>query len=79
MAEIKDAGVANPANDANETKVGNTATAATPKKRRRGLGEVRGTTRLKFDERDIDAATGLFKAHLESVELAWATQKKIVV
>lgn len=76
MAEINAAGVANPANDATKIKDNNEPNAATPKKRRRGLGEVRGTTRLKFDERDIDAATGLFKAHLESVELAWATQKE---
>lgn len=47
-----------------------------PKKRRRGLGEVSGATRMRFDERDIDRATGLFKGHLDSIEITYSTQKE---
>jgi len=77
-ANAQAAEVENVAADAavEENKVGNQPTAEAPKKRRRGLSESRGTARLKFDERDIDQATHLFKGHLETVELAWATEKE---
>lgn len=77
-ANAQAAEVENVAADAaiEETKVENQPVSEAPKKRRRGLSESRGTARLKFDERDIDQATHLFKGHLETVELAWATEKE---
>lgn len=61
-----------------ETKVNNVENAeSTPKKRRgRGLGTVRGASRLKFDERDIDRSTYLFKGHLDSIEISYSTEKE---
>lgn len=50
--------------------------SASVKKRRRGLGEVRGATRLKFTEYDMNPANRLFVGHLDTVELTWSTQKE---
>lgn len=36
---------------------------------RRGVASARGTTRLKFTHTDADSATGLFRAHLENVDV----------
>lgn len=76
MTQINPSNVAENVNNVNNEA--NTATPAEPtvKKRRRGIGEVRGTSRLKFTEEDANRANGLFIAHLDSVELAWATQKE---
>ena len=77
-ANAQAAEVENVAADAavEDNQIGKQPTSEAPKKRRRGLSESRGTARLKFDERDIDQATHLFKGHLETVELAWATEKE---
>lgn len=50
--------------------------STTVKKRRRGLGEVRGATRLKFTINDINTSNRLFLGHLDTVELNWSTQKE---
>ena len=77
-ANAQAAKVENVAADAavEDNQIGKQPTSEAPKKRRRGLSESRGTARLKFDERDIDQATHLFKGHLETVELGWATEKE---
>lgn len=62
------------AND--ENNVANQEAAAPVKKRRRGLGEVRGASRKKFSEQDCNRSNGLFTGHLDNVELTYATQKE---
>lgn len=59
-----------------ENNVSNQETAAPAKKRRRGLGEVRGASRKKFSEQDCNRSNGLFTGHLDTVELTYATQKE---
>ena len=45
---------------------------ATTKKKRRGINnETRGTTQLRFHEKDV-AKNGLFIGHLEDVEVKWS-------
>lgn len=48
----------------------------TKKRVRRGLGEVRGSSRAKFTENDYNKSNGLFVGHLDSVELTFATMKE---
>lgn len=44
------------------------------KKKRRGISnETRGSSRLKFDEIRDAKANGLFKGHLDSIEVTWIT------
>lgn len=71
MDEIK-------SNVASEAKpeVTNEANVETPKKKRRGLGSVRGASRLKFSKDDYNRSNGLFIGHLDNVEMKWATQKE---
>lgn len=51
-------------------EIKNEATTAQPvaKKNRRGLGNARGTNRLKFDHKDAKG-NGLFLGHLDTIEL----------
>lgn len=65
----------NPVNEPTN-EMPNEPNAPAKKKVRRGLADVRGTTRLKFTEADAIPANHLFVGHLDSVELTWATQKE---
>lgn len=59
-----------------ETKEVNNVEVVAKKRVRRGLGEVRGTTRLKFTEQDANRSNFLFLGHLDSIELSSSVQKE---
>ena len=48
----------------------NTEVVAKAPVMRRGVASARGTQRLKFTHEDANKATGLFIAHLDSVEVS---------
>ena len=53
-------------------KTAEASAQATAKKRRRGISnETRGTSQLRFHEKDV-AKNGLFIGHLEDVEVKWS-------
>ena len=64
---------------ANEQSINEVATVQSvkPKRPRRGLtNEVVATSRLKFKPSDADPSTGLFLAHLESVDVRMSNPKE---
>lgn len=53
-----------------ENTVGNAPSAQGATVVRRGVANARGTSRLKFSHEDVNKATGLFLAHLDTVDVS---------